>query len=96
MNGVVCPQCGAWTRVLDTRGVIRRRECANLHIFSTEEVNHVKPTVTRVKRPIPEHWDVARMVALVNKHSGNKAAAAREMGMPRPTFISRWKSVHKP
>ena len=37
-RGFMCP-CGAWTRVLDTRkGKIRRRECANLHRFYTEEV----------------------------------------------------------
>ena len=34
-----CPTCGAWTRVLETRqGVNRRRECANGHRFSTQEV----------------------------------------------------------
>ena len=37
-QGFTCP-CGAWTRVLSTRmGKIRRRECANLHRFYTEEV----------------------------------------------------------
>ena len=32
-----CPQCGTWTKVLETRGEHRRRECANLHIFHTME-----------------------------------------------------------
>lgn len=36
-----CPECGAWTRVLDTRetpdGTRRRHECANLHRFTTVE-----------------------------------------------------------
>lgn len=37
-----CPQCGAWTRVLETRTkvtnvVSRRYECANLHKFTTIE-----------------------------------------------------------
>lgn len=33
-----CPECGVWTRVLETRqGVLRRRECANGHRFNTEE-----------------------------------------------------------
>lgn len=36
--GFPCPKCNAWTRVLRTRGVIRRRECANLHRFTTREV----------------------------------------------------------
>ncbi|MDR6216190.1 transcriptional regulator NrdR family protein [Paracidovorax wautersii] len=37
-----CPECGAWSEVLETRrrhtGVIaRRHECANLHRFTTHE-----------------------------------------------------------
>lgn len=32
-----CPKCGAWSRVLDTRGPRRRRECANEHRFATVE-----------------------------------------------------------
>ena len=41
-NGLKCPQCGAWTMVLETRtrnDNTRRRavECANLHRFSTVE-----------------------------------------------------------
>ena len=41
-NGTLCPQCAAWTRVLQTHGCIRRRECANGHRFTTEE-QPVKP-----------------------------------------------------
>lgn len=38
-----CPQCGAWSSVLDTREAPldttkRRRECANGHKFTTVEV----------------------------------------------------------
>ena len=38
-----CPQCGAWSLVKDTResknfGHTRRRECANYHRFTTQEV----------------------------------------------------------
>jgi transcriptional regulator NrdR family protein len=33
-----CRTCGAWSRVLDTRGVTRRRECANEHRWTTEEI----------------------------------------------------------
>ena len=38
-----CPECGAWTEVLETRvtaknQVTRRRECANEHRFRTCEV----------------------------------------------------------
>ena len=40
---ILCPQCGAWTSVKETRTnkvdnvVTRRYECANLHRFKTEE-----------------------------------------------------------
>ena len=38
-----CPECGAWSTVLSTRespdhGFVRRRECANLHRFTTQEM----------------------------------------------------------
>ena len=38
-----CPQCGAWSLVKQTKnsptfGYTRRRECANEHRFSTQEV----------------------------------------------------------
>lgn len=32
-----CPLCGAWSSVLQTNGVRRRRECANNHRFNTIE-----------------------------------------------------------
>ena len=36
-----CPICNVWTNVLDTRNkksvTVRRRKCANDHIFITEE-----------------------------------------------------------
>lgn len=39
-----CPTCNAWTNVLESRpiklGVKRRRECANLHRFTTYETEH--------------------------------------------------------
>ena len=37
-----CPECGVWSTVLETRttenGYRRRRQCANEHKFTTEEV----------------------------------------------------------
>lgn len=33
-----CPACHSWSRVLETRGSTRRRECANGHRFTTTEV----------------------------------------------------------
>ena len=32
-----CPVCGAQTEVLETRNGKRRRECTNLHRFTTQE-----------------------------------------------------------
>lgn len=32
-----CPHCKAWSVVKETRGSYRKRECANLHKFWTEE-----------------------------------------------------------
>jgi len=45
---VICPQCNAWTRVLETRHkynneVYRRYECANTHRFSTMEKVVLRP-----------------------------------------------------
>lgn len=38
-----CPECGAWSLVKGTResptfGHMRRRECANYHKFTTQEI----------------------------------------------------------
>jgi len=37
-----CPQCDAWSLILETRSspirYRRRRECANGHLFTTEEL----------------------------------------------------------
>lgn len=35
-----CPTCNADSRVLSTRGEMRRRECFNGHRFSTIEIMH--------------------------------------------------------
>ncbi len=33
-----CPQCAAWSSVKETRDIRRRRECANGHLFTTNEI----------------------------------------------------------
>ena len=44
-----CPHCNAWSRVLETRdGIKRRRECANMHRWWTQEVLDVPLKVRRV------------------------------------------------
>lgn len=49
-----CPECGAWSRVLSTRqGDTRRRECANMHRFTTKETvvaDSPKPKTPDTKR----------------------------------------------
>ena len=49
-SGISCPECGAWTVVLESRTLAnntirRRRECANEHRFVTHEkfVGFIKP-----------------------------------------------------
>ena len=46
-----CPICGAWCFVLSTRkGIIRRRECANGHRFTTIETVKVNKTILLKRR----------------------------------------------
>jgi len=33
-----CPKCGAWSIVKYTKTPVRRRECANEHRFTTQEI----------------------------------------------------------
>lgn len=45
-----CPQCEAWTDVLETRAPFRRRECANGHKFITKEDIHEGTGIPRSRR----------------------------------------------
>ena len=50
-----CPECGAWSTVKETRnsptfGHTRRRECANYHIFKTQEVVIPKEALEQERR----------------------------------------------
>jgi transcriptional regulator NrdR family protein len=50
-----CPQCGAWSLVKETKksptfGYMRRRECANEHRFSTQEVVITQEQLDEEKR----------------------------------------------
>lgn len=47
-----CPTCNADTRVLSTVNHVRRRECFNLHRFSTLEVLHDPGEEKRVIRRV--------------------------------------------
>jgi len=53
--GLKCPECGAWTDVVESRpsevhGYRRRRECANGHRFTTEEVVIPEEQLTKERR----------------------------------------------
>jgi len=56
---MICPECNAWTRVLETRHkynneVYRRYECANMHRFSTmERIKEKKDTGRLVSDQCP-------------------------------------------
>lgn len=60
-----CPTCGAVSLVKETRsspdGVRRRRECFNLHLFTTIECYEMKG------RRTSEHWRRARKVEKARK-----------------------------
>jgi len=60
-----CPVCGVWTVVKETRGNRRRRECANEHRFSTEEV------------VIPEETIKERQVANIKSYNRKQMVAVR-------------------
>lgn len=56
---MICPQCNAWTRVLETRHkynneTYRRYECANGHRFSTMERVKIKEVKNADNSDIPE------------------------------------------
>jgi len=49
-----CPECGAWSVILETRSSTaryrRRRECANGHKFTTEEITVSPETIKQEGR----------------------------------------------
>jgi transcriptional regulator NrdR family protein len=48
-----CPNCKVWSFVLSTRkGVIRRRECANGHRFTTIETLKTPDKLVKVDKPL--------------------------------------------
>ena len=73
---------------MDTRGIVRKRECANSHRFFTQETylglsnTLLPPKTPKVKRKLDE----SRVLRVLDKHNGNKYAAAQEMGVPYSTF----------
>ncbi len=85
-----CPFCSAWSDVLETRDrggrIYRRRQCANLHTFSTSET-------------IPNR---ARLLASRNKQAARQVLSgltttevAQAFGMPR-SELSRYMKAHHP
>jgi hypothetical protein len=77
-----CQQCGAWSKVLDTRIFFkhllqRRRQCANGHKFKTYEVfvgnldRRTLPAVAAGMRRATAAWNRKEFV---RKHPGDTAA----------------------
>lgn len=66
-----CPTCNAWTNVLESRplkgSIKRRRECANMHRFTTYETefNHERSVVLTGRRVF--NW----MLKLLNGETRN-------------------------
>ena len=74
-----CPTCGAWTRVLRTEGDMRRRECGNLHRFTTCEVVTIDDASTR---------DLHRRgIAMI---PGTSVEVAAKHGVPAST-VREWR-----
>ena len=71
-----CPECGVWTVVKEARpsavhGYKRRRECANGHRFTTEEVVIPEDVLKEERRDRLKN-NVQRLVAV--RQSGRKTA----------------------
>jgi transcriptional regulator NrdR family protein len=59
-----CPTCGTWTLVKETRGIRRRRECANEHRFTTEEIVIPEETIKERQAENFKAHNRKRMVAV--------------------------------
>ena len=70
-SSLKCPTCNAWTNVLESRplkgSIKRRRECANMHRFTTYETefNHERSVVLTGRRVF--NW----MLKLLNGETRN-------------------------
>ena len=80
-----CPTCGAWTRVLETRGIIRKRECANNHRFYTSETL-VVPKENQVSDE--QIAFIKHAMNVIEDNHGNISASARELNMRRHTLAT--------
>ena len=71
--------CGGKTRVLDSRGVNRRRECLKCHMrFSTEEVIITKPVKSPEKKKRQTKKRVKNILPLNNWQQLEKNTSARQ------------------
>lgn len=68
-----CPTCNADSRVLSTRGEMRRRECFNEHRFSTIEIVHDSDADKQARRR--EHLAVMEEV---RRHAEKEKTEIRE------------------
>ena len=71
--------CGGNTRVMDSRGVLRRRECLKCTMrFSTEEVIITKPVKSPEKKKRQTKKPVKNILPLNNWQQPEKNTSARQ------------------
>lgn len=95
-----CPQCGAPTSVLATRAfrvvlLSRRRQCFNLHTFTTYEVWHGHVDWRRIKdlvQVISDRAKGAKTRALV---AGNPDLSHRELARRAGVSEARVRNIRK-
>lgn len=79
-----CPECGAWSIVLETRNGIRKRECAgafgDVHVFHTREV--IERPKADARREKMEERD-AVIIEAMKRPGATVSSVARELEIPR-------------
>jgi transcriptional regulator NrdR family protein len=77
-----CPVCGAWSTVKESReskqfGFRRRRECANEHKFTTQEVVIPDEVIEEQRRENLAAYNEKRMVAVRSRRRTTAGQAAQ-------------------
>lgn len=83
-----CPSCGSWSTVLRTDGHRRRRECANHHRFTTQEVDMDSPSPRVLTPPeLATRWQIHPQT-LANWRAQGRGPAYFKLGMGKGTRIT--------
>lgn len=83
-----CPECHAWSEVLQTRAPRRRRECANGHRFSTIETYQDEPVNQTFLTPsdLAERWHM-EVKTLSNWRNLGRGPAYVKLGQGKTTRV---------